>query len=84
MYAFGGLVKQATNALIGEAGAELLVPMRGGPVTNAPGTETVIQDYLKKINPSRGKDQDHIVVVPLNINGRALGSALVRIAHRSV
>jgi hypothetical protein len=83
--AFGGLVKQATNALIGEAGPELAIPMRRGPVSNAPGTELIIQDYLKKINPSRtSRSEDHVVVVPINIDGRRLSSALVRIAHQSV
>lgn len=85
-YAYGGLIKQATTALMGEAGPELAIPMRGGSVSNAPGTEMIIQDYLKKINPaaSRGRSEDHVVVIPINIDGRRLSSALVRIAHQSV
>lgn len=82
--AFGGLVKQATNALIGEAGPEMLIPMRRGPVSNSPGTETIIQDYLKKINPASSRDEERTIVIPIQLDGRKIGTGMVRIAHRSV
>jgi hypothetical protein len=60
--------------------------MRKGAVNNTPGTEAVIQDYLSRINPaaSRGRNEDRTIVVPINIDGRKLSSALVRISNRSV
>lgn len=83
--AFGGLITKATNAILGEAGPELVVPMRKGPTTNRPGTETVVQDYLNKINPTRNRDErEKVVVVPINIDGRRLGEGLVKIAYQSI
>lgn len=82
-YAFGGLVKQATNAIIGEAGPELIIPMRRSPVTNSPGTEAIITDYLNRMESNK-KKEERTIVIPINIDGRKLGSGLVRISSRSI
>jgi hypothetical protein len=82
--AMGGLVKEATNAIIGEAGPELVVPLRRGPVANTPGSEAIISDYLNRMKGNSSKNEERVIVVPINIDGRKLGAGLVRIANRTI
>ncbi len=86
--AFGGLVTKATRALIGEAGPELVMPLRRGPVTGSPGAESMIQDYLGRMGGgenNKGKKETLVSLpVVINLDGRKVGEALVRTAVRSV
>jgi hypothetical protein len=85
--AFGGLVTKATRALIGEAGPELVMPLRRGPVSGSPGAESMIQDYLGRMGggENRGKKETLVSLpVVINLDGRKVGEALVRTAVRSV
>jgi len=83
--AFGGLVTRATRALIGEAGPELVMPLRRGPVSRSPGAESMINDYLGRMTGNRDSKKDTIVALPvvINLDGRKVGEALVKTAIRS-
>jgi hypothetical protein len=86
---FGGLVTKATRALVGEAGPELVMPLKRGPVSRSTGAESMIQDYLGRMTGEKsggGGKKETLVSMPviINLDGRKVGEALVRTAVRSV